>query len=423
MNRLEKFIQKDEGLLKHGSILFFALVITSIFNYLFQLYVGRALGPVNYGIFSSLVSILYILSVPAGVINTTITKFVSDFRAKSEHGKIKYLMLHASKRILVFGFGCFILIAVCSDVLASFLHVPSKRPIIILGLVLLISLLYPLVVGLLQGLQDFFQLALNQIAGAGFKLLFGISLVFIGLGVNGALLALFLGLGIAFLLAFIPLRFLFREQKMKTENYELVRYSLPVFTAMLCLTSIGNTDIILVKHFFDSIDAGYYAAASLLAKIIFFTTGAIVGAMFPKVSELQVIGEDSSPLLRSCLFYVGLISLPYLILYFGYPNFVVNILFGSKYPSTVGLIGLFGVGMLFFSWAYIGVMYDLAVNDYKFLYPLVIAAILQVFLIIFFHATLITVVEIFLIINAFLFLGILLVDKKIRYLFTRNLEG
>ena len=413
MNKLKKFIQKDAGLLKHGSILFFALIITGIFNYLFQVYVGRALGPVDYGIFGSLVSILYILSVPAGVVHTTTTKFVSDFRAKSEYGKVKYLMFYSSKRLLFFGLGCFVLISVCSGVFTSFLHIPSRIPILIMGLVLLISMIYPLVVGILQGLQDFSQLALNQITGAGFKLIFGVLLVFIGLGVNGALLALFLGLLIALLLAFIPLRFLFREKKMETENCEILRYSLPVLIAMLCLTSIENTDIILVKHFFDSVEAGYYAAASLLAKVILFATGAIVGAMFPKVSELHAKEEDTLPLLKSSLFYVGLISLLCLIVYFVNPTFVVNALFGSKYPGTIGLIGVFGVGMLFFSLTCICVMYDLAVKDFKFLYPLIIASILEVFLIVFFHATLITVVEIFLITNVCLFFGMLLINKRL----------
>ena len=416
MNKLRKVIaksiQKDEGLLKHGSILFFALIITSIFNYLFQVYVGRALGPANYGIFGSLVSILHILSVPAGVVRLTIARFISEFRAKSEYGKAKYLAFYSFKRLLFFGLGCSVLIIFCSGVITSFLHLPSRIPLLILGLVLLISVIYPIAIGVLQGLQNFFQLGLNHIFAAGFKLIFGVLLLFIGLGVNGALLALFLGPLVALLLAFIPLKFLFWEEKVEAKDYEIIQYSLPVLIAMLCLTLITSVDIILVKHFFDPTESGYYVAASLLAKVILFATLPIGNAMFPKVSELHAREEDTMPILRSSLFYVGLISLLCLIIYFVNPTFVVSTLFGSAYPGTIGLIGIFGVGMMFFSLSHINIMYKLAVKKFRFLYILTVAPILEIVLIVFFHFTLITVVEIFLIVAASLFFGMLFVDRS-----------
>mgnify|MGYP003565942060 CR=1 FL=1 len=57
-----EFLNHD-NLLKHSSIMFIATLIGSACNYLFQLYMGRALGPADYGVFGSLFAIFYILSV------------------------------------------------------------------------------------------------------------------------------------------------------------------------------------------------------------------------------------------------------------------------------------------------------------------------------------------------------------------------
>jgi len=52
-NRLLHFFSGDD-LLKHASIMFIASIIGGVCNYIYQLYMGRALGPEEYGIFGSL---------------------------------------------------------------------------------------------------------------------------------------------------------------------------------------------------------------------------------------------------------------------------------------------------------------------------------------------------------------------------------
>jgi O-antigen/teichoic acid export membrane protein len=54
---------RDDDLLKHASIMFIASIIAGVCNYIYQLYMGRALGPEEYGIFGSLFAIFYIISV------------------------------------------------------------------------------------------------------------------------------------------------------------------------------------------------------------------------------------------------------------------------------------------------------------------------------------------------------------------------
>ena len=50
---------------------------------------------------------------------------------------------------------------------------------------------------------------------------------------------------------------------------------------------LTNIDLILVKHFFTPIEAGYYSIAQMVGKIILILPIPIVTVMFPKLSSLD----------------------------------------------------------------------------------------------------------------------------------------
>ncbi|MCX9011235.1 MAG: oligosaccharide flippase family protein [Candidatus Methanoperedens sp.] len=402
----------DKSLLRHSSIILTATVIGGLFNYLFQLYMGRALSPEGYGEFSALVSLLYITSVPAGTIVTTIALFASEYKAKSEYGKLKFLLIDSIKKLFIFGLLGFILIGIASSAISSFLNIGSNIPVLIIGLIFLISAVYQIAVGTLQGLQNFTQAGLNGILAAAFKLVFGVLFVYFGLGVNGALLALFVSPLLAFLFALIPLRFISKTISIRTKNREILKYSLPVLITLLVITLISNIDVVLVKHYFSAADTGYYSAASLLSKIIFFVTGAIATVMFPKVSELHIRKEKTIEVLRNSLFYTFMITAPAIFIYWFSPAFVVGMLFGREYAGTTEIIGLFGVALMFFSLAYIIIMYSMAVKNFRFLYIITGVLLLEVLVLSSFHDTLFTVVKILAILFIMLFTGMALVVPR-----------
>ncbi len=406
-------LKTDNNLLKYSSIIFMATIFGGVLNYLFQLYVGRALGPEGYGEFSALVSLLYITSVPASTISTTIAFFTSEFRAKSEFGKIKYLFIYSIKKLLIFGFAGFVLIWIASGAIASYLNLPSYIPVLIIGMIFIISVIYPIATGSLQGLQKFTHAGINGIIGSIFKLISGILLVYAGLDVNGAILSLFIAPLFAFLFALIPLRFIFKEVSIKTQNMEILRYSLPVLITILLITLISNIDVMLVKHYFDPADAGYYSAASLISKIIFFVTGSIATVMLPKVSEIHQKRENTLDILKNCLIYTFLISLLAVSVYWIAPTFVVSLLFGREYVETTRIIGTLGIAMMFFSLSYMIIIYNMAIKNFRFLYITMVILLLEIILLSVFHETLDIVVRTLAALFIFLFAGLVIGIKGV----------
>ena len=150
-------------LLKHGFMMFVAMIIARFFGYLFQIYVARALGPEDYGIFGSLFALFLILTIPVGTIQTVISRFTSDYKVKNEYGKIKSLMISALKKLSKIGILGFLLMILVSFPLAKFLKIPTSTPIIILAISLIFSFIVPVTMGILQGLQNFKWLGLTMI--------------------------------------------------------------------------------------------------------------------------------------------------------------------------------------------------------------------------------------------------------------------
>lgn len=401
---------KDDPFLRSSSIIFIAIIVGNFFNYLFHIYMGRVLGPIDYGTLGSLLAISYIIYAPARIIQTTIAKFVSGFKAKNEFDSVASLMFGAIKKLSLYGFICFILIFIFSSYIASFLNINSIIPIMILGLAFSIAFIYPVNMGVLRGLQKFKTFALMQSSSMTLKFIFGVSLVLLGFGVNGALFACFLAPLVIFLFTFIPLKFLFGRKKVRVEG--VYKYSLPVIFALSFTMLISNIDVVLVKHFFNAEDAGFYAAGATIAKIVIFASNAFTIVFFPKVSELHSKGKNTAPILRKCIFYVSATSSLLVLFYFISPYFIVNMLFGSEYTETIHLVGLFGLAMAFFSLINVIINYNLAIENFKFIYLLVFFGILEIFLMFLFHSSLMEILKILTLTMAFLFFGLVLLNKK-----------
>jgi O-antigen/teichoic acid export membrane protein len=385
---LKKHLIKNKKFLKDNFVLFSGIFILNVFGFLFQFYAGRKLGPGDYGVFGSLLSLIYIIAMPLNSIQTVITKYVSTFKAKEEIGKISYLLSRSLRKMSFIGVGILIVFLLLTPLIARFLKIDNLTPIYILGGFLLLSLVLPIVRGVLQGLQKFTLLGISFITEGVFKLGAGVLLVFLGFGVSGAIGGFTLSYVFAFVLTLFFLARYFGFDKEKFDTGEIYKYSFPVFMMLVSLTGIYTIDLLLVKHFFDSVDAGHYAALSLLGKIIFFGTWSVSMVMFSKVAEDFAAGKNTKKTLYKSLFLVGLFGFGVTVFYFLFPEFVINILFGNEYFAIKPLLGFFAIFMTLFSLVYIIAFYHASVKRVRFIYFLILFNLVEILLIWFNHNSL-----------------------------------
>jgi len=428
-----KRLKLTDNLIRQGGWIFFAVSLGSLFNLLYQWYMVRNLTKVDFGILDSLLALLLYISVPTGTLQTAITKFTSSFHGLNQWNKIKIFLSRFGKMVFLFGLAFFLIIALGSGYISSFLQIPSAAPVVIIGVLVLLSLMLPLTLGGLQGLQIFGWFGLNGIVGTGLKLIMGIIFVSLGFGVMGALGAYILASLTMILLSFVPLRrFILEKSKLSADSIgaanpgdsseeinfvEIYKYFLPVAITLLCFINLINVDIILVKHFFPPIEAGYYAVARMVGKVILFLPAPITIVMFPKVSNLHAQGKNTLPILKKSLVIVGFLCGIAALLCIIFPSLIIRLLSREECLQSVNLVWLFALAMPFFALIYTILFYQLSIHRFNFVYPLIFFTILQTILIVLFHQTLSQVLYILCGISALLFtinLGLILIKNPSR---------
>lgn len=378
------------SLTKSASLMFAATTVVNVLNYVFHIFMGRALGPADYGVLASLVSLLTIASVPATSIQTLITKYVATLSAHNRFGSIKFFLIKLAQKIALVGVPAMLVFTIISKYVASFLGISSSIPVLLMGGVVFLSFYSTLTLGALQGLQNFWHLAINLISGALTKLFFGVLLVYLGFGVNGSVIAYAISGSAMIIIALYPLRLIMRENSTADgiDAGEVKQYFWPVMVMILCFTAMTNIDVVMVKHYFKPTEAGYYAAAAIFGKIVLFVPGAIAMVMFPRVAQLNALKHDTRDVLIKSLLVVGALCGLVTLAYFTFPKFIVTVMFGMKYADAIPLMGLFGIAMMVFALINILGLYSLSIQDFKVIWLMFGGVLLEALLLILFHNTL-----------------------------------
>lgn len=379
-----------------GSFLLLAGSLLSNFtNYLFNLFMGRYLGPERYGILAALVSVLAIVSVPSAAITTTVAKFSSEYKTKKEWGKLALLFRRLGLSLFAIGSLVFLCFFLGRAPVGGFLKIVNQSAIVILGAVFLIAFPSTLSTGALVGLQKFTFISLNSIFAGSVKLFFGVFLVVLGMGVEGAMLAIFFSMLFPYLLTFWPLGFLLRRQEEAPINWQpLWRYALPVLATTLGLTLLTTTDIVLVKRFFPPYEAGIYSALSLIGRVIFFAVGPIATVMFSLVSERHTGERRYSGLFLASLLLTATAAAAITVFYTLFPNFSVRFFFGEKYLAAAPYLWLFAVFISLYSLCSLLTNFFLSIKAMWIALLPFPASLLQMVLIYLFHQSFLDVLKV-----------------------------
>jgi O-antigen/teichoic acid export membrane protein len=234
-----------------------------------------------------------------------------------------------------------------------------------------------------------------------------LSLPFVKYGNVGVLVAAILSALFVYGLYFIPLKFIFSSKANATKLTlrQMSGFAIPTLLSLLGITSIYTTDIILVRHYFSSYDAGLYASLAILGKIIFYASSSVALVLFPVLSERSAKGTDTNKLIRSAVMSVAAISLGITILYFVFPGVIVGMLFGASYKGAGAMLGLFGIFIAFFSIANIVINSSLAIGKTGIWIVPIVCSVIQIIAISIFHQSILTIIWINIITALFLSIG------------------
>jgi O-antigen/teichoic acid export membrane protein len=311
-----------------GSILLLILFnLYNILNFGFHFAMARLLDVASYGLLATLFSFIYIF----GLFSESIQNIVARFAAQeTKNGKLHDALKRGLVRALQLSCLVYIAFLIFSyTYLSNLLSIPFPF-LAYTGLFIFSSFTLPITRGILQGTKQFLALGKNLLMESGIKVILAIILVVLfassSLKLVGALSAVFVGVGMAFLYAwYIQLKKIRLTKRKEADIPHIKSYSLSVFVGTFVITLFLMMDILLVKALFSPEVTGAYALASLAAKTLFWGTQPISKALFPLTAQQP----NKQQLLKAGGILLGLIIIA-LVIFKTLPAFVIYVLSGKE---------------------------------------------------------------------------------------------
>lgn len=334
-------------------VMLISMLLVNGFNFAYNVFMARILGPSEFGHINAAITILLIVSSVSLSFQLVCAKFVARneaFGAKS--AVVKSLLGKAWIASLIIAAVLFI----AQKPFAAYLNLPDHW---ILGLLALgVAVYAPLGVkrGAMQGLCFFPRLGGNFVVEAVTRFAVGVGLVIAGYGVLGAVGAISAAVVMAYFLPPMP-----REVRVEAIPGEPASFAEAVQAIVFFIGQviINNIDILLVKHFFPAEPAGIYAAIAQIGRLLYFVCWfGIVNAMFPVAASRQ--DQKKSEALGLPMLLVFAISCVFVLGAALFPHFIMGLIFGSKFINIGSLLALYATATALYSLSVVLIAYEMS---------------------------------------------------------------
>ncbi|WP_010135068.1 oligosaccharide flippase family protein [Ochrovirga pacifica] len=361
-------------------------------NYLYNLLLGRILGPAQFSDAAILITMLLILSFVAMTFQLVVAKF--SVTIPTDYFDVFVSKVY--KNAAIVGIFCGAMVVVFAPQLQELFHTTTANMFTIFGIGIPLYFFMSVNRGMYQGKKEFKLLSITYQTEMLSRL--GITLLLVFLFPNRSSEVIALGVLISLFVGLFPFKFNQNYFKFKAnfpvEEFKNIRHFFAI-TAFYELSQIiiNNSDILLVKHYFEPHAAGLYASLALIGRIVYFIAWMFVMLLLPTVVQLKKEGKKTAKVLAKYVVYISVIAFLIIIVCKLYPVLIVQLLFGNAYVSIAPLMWKYAFATGVFAVANIFAYYFLSLDRYL---PVVVSAVfggLQVLLIFLYHNTLEQVVH------------------------------
>jgi O-antigen/teichoic acid export membrane protein len=334
-------------------------------------------------VLTALFGILILESISSQVIQSATAKLTAQYKALGEEAALHVFVRRWSTRIVGVLAGLAVLVVALAGPIAGGLSLPALA-VVLLGISLFFAGTLTFALGLLQGLARFGWMGSVLIVQAGTRLAAGVLLVYAGTGVTGAFAGATTAVGVSLVAAIVPLAPLLSAARGAVHAVELgaaeTRFFVLAAVVLLAYAALTNVDAVLARTLLSPDDAGAYAGAVTLGKIVLFAPIAIGYLLLERTARAQARGEDTERALGLALAFVlvtsGAVALAYLIA----PALVVGIVVGAQYPATAALVGPYGIAALANALLSLWIAYFVGRGEMRIGILLAVAVVAEVFL-------------------------------------------
>ncbi|MAQ74701.1 MAG: sugar isomerase [Aquimarina sp.] len=369
-----------------------SVIIVNAGNYIYNLLLGRILGPELFADAALLITFLLVLSFVAMTFQLATAKFSVLYENQVFTNFINLMYRYGTLTGIMIG----ATIVIFAKDLQDVFHTQTHWMFTIFGIGVPIYFMMSINRGIYQGKKSFVKLALTYQSEMMSRLFITFLLIFTLSSLSSSIIVV-AGIFVSFILGLFPLRLDVIKFKTKPVLDKVQKSHVSKFfilTGFYELTQIiiNNSDILMVKHYFNEYDAGLYASLALIGRVVYFVTWMFVMLLLPSVIQKRKYGEATTPVLFKYVGYVVALAISIVLGCFIFPELAVKVLFGSEYVAIAPLLWKYAIATSLFAIANIFAYYFLSLDHYL---PVVISGVFglsQIVLIMFFHNSLLQVV-------------------------------
>ena len=280
-------------------------MVVAFLNYLFHPVLGRLLSPSDFGDVQALIALIAQSAIIFGAFSVVAVNVTTN----SENINERDAIISELQKIAFWIIGAiFVILLFSISELKQFFNFSSIYPLVGLAIILPISATTTFRSAYLQATWKFKEMSLSGVISSLGRLVLAAGFILLGFGVFGATIGIVLSN--IFVLAYL----LYQTRdglhlSSKTNVHVLekgsvkkeLKYGVLVFFATSLVTLYYTSDVLIIKHYFNSIDAGSYSGISAIAKILYFVIGPTSIVLMSSIKIKNSFKENSLALKKSLI--------------------------------------------------------------------------------------------------------------------------
>ncbi len=379
-----KILSSIRSLLTRPESLFFLVILfVNAGNYGVNLLLGRFLGPASYAEAGAVATIILTLSFISISVQMCFARITAEMDGQEAEQDLKAVLRSFMRRIVSVSVFASILALFTVPTLTDLFKLQSSAILAIVFLSMPFYISMSAKRGIAQGLENFQDLARSF--GLEFLIRVGVTLAILFLGSQLHLDLSGLAIAGGYSLAFVWLSGMTKligNTKVALPSKASKRFFLKVFAGLLiyefCQVVLNHSDVLLVKHYFDSQEAGLYNALALIGRMVFYASWIVVMMYFPKIIKAK---ENRSQFLLLCAKVLAMVAAIGLGIIIGSQLFgeaIISLVFGAEYLGLVQYLVAYACATLLFALANALVYFFVSLNDYRPIFLALAFGIVQV---------------------------------------------
>ena len=328
--------------------LMIAQLTITLSGYLIHIGLARYFGPEVYGQFGIILSLILITKT---IFLTGTNRAVSKFISEDQENAAAIMKAGYKLQLLLISIVLLIYL-VFSERIAGLFHQPElKNTILISSLVVLPLGIYIIATkGYLNGIRSFRLQAFLEAGHSILKVFFALILVWLGLGLTGAVMAYVLAPLITFFMAMKLIKINKNQGNFKIKK--LFMFALPTTLFYATITLTTDLGLLMVQNILNDIRlTGFYTSAATIAKLSFTIFTALPMTMLPSISSATAANNQNlvKKYINQSFRYSLLVLLPIGAIISSLSQEILELLYSSNYISAAPTLSILVFGFIGFS--------------------------------------------------------------------------